>query len=237
MKRMLILSISALLCLTLAACGEPIIVNQDAELEPLSEDTAYGADKSNISLADSSYMKRLQADTTIAKKLTLTAEETYQIEIPFDYEAATYSSDDPLIAAVSAEGLICGKSGGMTMVHITADDFQYHTVVTVDAALNIENTANPYAGFTLADFDTVAVEKAIELYASQNGMTIRSGLETADNLKYTDTFATADELTACEVKYKLLTTVDYLLSKQCKSMDLVIDTETDTITCRFYGLQ
>jgi len=237
MKRILILTLSALLCLSLAACGEPIIVNHEAELETLSEDAGSSSPSGAERMSGSAYMKRLQADTSIAKKLALNAEETYQIEIPFEYETVSFTSDDPLIAAVSADGLICGKSGGTTMVHIKADDFPYHMVVTVDAPLNTENTASPYDGFHPAAFDASVVEKELELYAAQSGMTIRSGLETAENLKYTDTFPTADELTGCEVKYKLLTTVDYLLAKACISFDLVIDADSDVITCRFYASQ
>lgn len=235
MKHILIFTLSALLCLSLTACGEPIIVNHDAELQPLADEVSTSASADTAAISNSSYMKRLLADTSIAKRLTLSAEETYQIEIPFDYESASYTSDAPLIAAVSSDGMICGKSGGMTLVHIVADDFRYHMMVTVDAPLNTENTAAPYTGFYPAAFDIDVVEKGIELYASQCGMVIRSGLETADNLQYTDTFTAADDLSGCDVKYKLLTTVDYLLAKGCASMDLVIEADSDIITCRFYA--
>lgn len=237
MKHILIFTLSALLCLSMTACGEPIIVNHDAELQPLSEETSPTASADAAAISDSSYMKRLQADASIAKRLTLIAEENYQIEIPFDYESVSYTSDDPLIAAVSSDGIICGKSGGMTLVHIIADDFRYHMMVTVDAPLNTENTSALYTGFYPAAFDIDIAEKGIELYASQCGMVIRSDLETADNLQYTDTFTAADDLSGCDVKYKLLTTVDYLLAKGCTSIDLVIEADSGIITCRFYATQ
>lgn len=229
MKKQIAALMCAALCATLTACSTQGAVPTETEA-PL----AQGYTEESPAL--DAYMKRTLADTELIKKPALAVDESYQLSFPFEYEQASYSSDDPMIAAVSSDGLIVGKSGGIAMVHAVIDGLWFHFPVTVTGTTDLQNPLNPYEGYTIGHMNPQTVEKDIELYATQIGFTLRSGLIADENLRYTDEFPSDMKLSACEVKYKLLTTVDYLQTKGYTGLDLVVSMdESGNVTCDFYA--
>lgn len=231
MKKQIAIFACTAMCVALAACSSPAAApTPSGTVDPLAQ--VYVDEGQELT----SYMKRMMADTELAKKPALAVDESYQLSFPFEYEEISYSSDDPLIAAVSSEGLIVGKSGGITMVHAVVDGLWFHFPVTVTGTANLEDTLDPYQGYRPSSLDPGLIEQDIELYATRIGFTIRSGLEKEDNLQYTDKFSSDMKLSACEVKYKLLTTVDYLQTNGFTSLDLVTSAdESGETVFQFYA--
>lgn len=229
MKKQIAVLMCTALCAALAACSTP-------GAAPNETDELLGQAYTEVSPPLDAYMKRTLADTELSKKPTLSVDESYQLSFPFEYEQTSYSSDDPMIVAVSSDGLIVGKSGGIAMVHAVIDGLWFHFPVTVTGTANLQNPLNPYEGYAIGHMNPETVEKDIELYATQIGFTLRSGLAKDENLRYTDEFPSDMKLSACEVKYKLLTTVDYLQTKGYTDLDLVISMdESGNVACDFYA--
>ena len=221
--RLMTVALALALVVALSACSP-----QESELPDL---TATGQDVTYPDAEDGqppdAYAKRTMADAELAKKLTLAIDETQQIALPFAYEEISYSTDDPLIATISKDGHISGKSGGQIMVHAKADGLWFHFLVTVEGAADTENIFTPYAGFDLAAPDLLTIEEELELYSRLAGMETRSGLNAEENIRYTDVFVAGENLSPCEVKYKLLTTIDYLQMGGYSALDVLVEADAE----------
>lgn len=168
-------------------------------------------------------------------RLTLEADETYQLTLPFLTNGVSYTSDNRQVAIVDDDGTVTPVSDGMCIITAeTTDKFVVHTVVTVTGT-GVSQTSDPYAAYTQEGFDPETIKTELETYGSiEYGFVIREDLLENDQPTKENPFTTAYGHSGCEVKYKLLTTLYDLYGSGCEALAVEVE-QTDTqIICRFY---
>ena len=223
----IILAFAAVACL--AACtpkAEPI-TEPDADITQAVDIQHEQEAIDGISFSD--FEKRVLASIEYPVRLTLSSAETYQLELPFDFDEVTYKSDNENIARVTEDGEIQPTGNGKVMIHTTVDGMNFHTVVTIDDADYTHASSEYYTAFNPSDTDKEQAIKELEIYASsQAGFEVNRNLISINNddAVNSNVFSFEYNHHGGEVKYKLLTTIDYLQMNGYDNIAFTVE-ETD----------
>lgn len=231
-KRMICALLVFCTALTLAACGnKDNSVGNTMHLHGSPEQTLF-TDKENLSV----FEKRTLLSDTFPSVIPLTDGEDFSLELPFTPKEVEYASDNANVVSVDEAGTVTPVGSGEVMVHITVDGIEHHIIFQVSSenALS-ENTV--YQPFILDQLDEESAIKELEAYASSCcKMVIQDAVkEDTNNLLHEDVFAINEANDACSVKYKLLTTIDYLMDQKVTALAIEFLQEDNMVSCRFYG--
>lgn len=237
-RKWIALGCTALLALTMSACsGEPELTPEQLEAQQVANDYMEQLESGDASL--NAYEKRTLAllEGVPPQSMELELDDSYQIEMPFDAEALTFTSDDDSIASVSDDGVITPVSDGSCMVHTDADGLQFHTVVTVaNTGKSTVDDTDVYEAYTAEGFDADTIKRDIETYAtSKCGFTVVDTLSEDESAESDDyPFSFEYQHPGVNVKYKLLTVVDSLQEQGYKQISVSAQATSDEIVCQFF---
>ncbi len=242
MKKTICLFFTLSLLLSLSACA-----NATPPGTETAEQTASTSDAdltaSNLSIREALFgdaelstdNKRMLLTLTYPSQVTITADESCRLELPFEAEEVSFSSDNSLVAQVDENGNITPYGDGACIITTKADGIYQYTVLVVQGTGSTLIDA-PYAAFSMSDFDAGVVKKELETYGSATfGFAISDDVDDKD-LIYENSFTVAAEHSGCKVKYKLFTTLNCLYEQGYTNIAVRISTEDpENVVVQFYA--
>ena len=247
-RNLALLFLSAATVLTLSACTSAT-ENTDATSSSAPE-SSESQTTEEIQQEAAEYMEHLQeGDISLSPyekrslaifensppaTLEMAAGETYTIELPFEANSVTVSTDDDTVVKVD-DTTLKPVSNGSCLVHVDADGLQFHTIVTVYDAEQTATNAALYAAYTEAGFNADTIKSDIEVYATSkcgftaiDELSAENGAETADY-----EFSLEFDHAGVDVKYKLLSVVDNLQEKGYTQISVSAELTDEAIVCHF----
>lgn len=247
-RNLTLLFLSAATVLTLSACTSPA-ENTDATSSSAPE-SSESQTTEEIQQEAAEYMEHLQeGDVSLSPyekrslaifensppaTLEMAAGETYTIELPFEANSVTVSTDDDTVVKID-DTTLTPVSNGSCLVHVDADGLQFHTLVTVYDAEQTAANASLYAAYTEAGFNAETIKSDIEVYAtSKCGFTAVDGLSEESDAESEDyEFSFEFKHAGVDVKYKLLSVVDSLQEKGYTKISVSAELTEEAIMCHF----
>ena len=209
------------------------------ELEEYRETPEISAEEIETKLEEGSaalseFEKRMLFDTELPALVELRDNETYEITLPFDTDNVTFQTDDPEIAKVSEIGIVTPEYSGGTIIHIMADGIAYHIRVKVNLA-QIEPIVGNYAIYEAATYDAERIYREASTYASSvDGLTIQESLVEGEPL-LTDQFDRENATEGYAVRYRILTSLDYLRMVGCSKIGIEVLGTDEGYQCNYYA--